>query len=82
MSTALFRIGEALGTIRAARILPAVEDQLRSSARVGTVHYSNLIEGNELPAIEAERRSSWPAGRRHQGQDRARQLRRRARSAR
>lgn len=55
MSGALVRIAEALGTIRGARILPAVEDQLRSSARVGTVHYSNLIEGNELPVIEAER---------------------------
>ena len=36
-------------------MLPAVADQLRASARVGTVHYSNLIEGNELPAVEAER---------------------------
>ncbi|HLM85553.1 MAG TPA: Fic family protein [Solirubrobacteraceae bacterium] len=36
-------------------MLPAVADQLRASARVGTVHYSNLIEGNELPLIEAER---------------------------
>jgi Fic family protein len=41
--------------IRGARVLPAVADQLRASARVGTVHYSNLIEGNELPLIEAER---------------------------
>ena len=55
MSAALVRISEALGAIRGARILPAVEDQLRSAARVGTVHYSNLIEGNELPVIEAER---------------------------
>lgn len=36
-------------------MLPAVVDQLRASARVGTIHYSNLIEGNELPLIEAER---------------------------
>lgn len=36
-------------------MLPAVADQLRSAALVGTVHYSNLIEGNELPLIEAER---------------------------
>lgn len=49
------RISAALGTIRGARVLPAVADQLRASARVGTVHYSNLIEGNELPVIEAER---------------------------
>ncbi len=53
--TCLTRIHTALGTIRGARVLPAVSDQLRASARVGTVHYSNLIEGNELPLIEAER---------------------------
>src|SRR5262249_24907922 len=51
----LGRIAEALGTIRGARVLPAVSDQLRASARVGTVHYLTLIEGNELPVIEAER---------------------------
>jgi Fic family protein len=55
MSDALVRIGTALGAIRAAPVLPAVADQLRGSARVGTVHYSNLIEGNELPVVEAER---------------------------
>jgi cell filamentation protein, protein adenylyltransferase len=53
--TQLTRIHTALGTIRGARVLPAVADQLRASARVGTIHYSNLIEGNELPLIEAER---------------------------
>lgn len=53
--TLLTRIHTAPGTIRGARVLPAVADQLRVSARVGTVHYSNLIEGNELPLIEAER---------------------------
>ena len=42
--------------IRGARVLPAVADELRASARVGTIHYSNLIEGNELlPLVEAER---------------------------
>ena len=56
-SAALVRIATALGVIKGARVLPAVADQLRASARVGTVHYSNLIEGNELPAIEAERAS-------------------------
>jgi Fic family protein len=55
MSDALVRMGTALGAIRGARVMPAVADQLRASARVGTVHYSNLIEGNELPVIEAER---------------------------
>jgi len=54
-SALLMRISEALGAIRGARVLPAVVDQLRASAKVGTVHYSTLIEGNELPIIEAER---------------------------
>lgn len=51
----LMRISAALGTIRGARILPAVADQLRASAKAGTVHFSNLIEGNELPLVSAER---------------------------
>lgn len=51
----LMRITTALGAIRGARVLPAVADQLRASAKAGTVHFSNLIEGNELPLIEAER---------------------------
>jgi len=55
VSRELMRISEALGTIRGARVLPAVADQLRASARVGTIHYSNLIEGNQLPIVEAER---------------------------
>jgi Fic family protein len=55
VSRELMRISLALGTIKGARVLPAVADQLRSSARVGTVHYSNLIEGNQLPVVEAER---------------------------
>lgn len=54
-SAELMRISAALGAVRGATLLPAVADQLRASARVGTVHYSNLIEGNELPIIEAER---------------------------
>lgn len=55
VSAELMRISTALGTIKGARVLPAVADQLRANARVGTIHYSNLIEGNELPALEAER---------------------------
>ena len=51
----LTRISAALATVRAARVLPAVADELRASARVGTIHYSNLIEGNQLPIIAAER---------------------------
>lgn len=54
-SNLLMRIAEALGRIRGARVLPAVADQLRASAKVGTIHFSTLIEGNELPIIEAER---------------------------
>lgn len=55
MAAALVRISASLGEIRGVRVLPAVADQLRASARVGTVHYSNLIEGNDLPVIEAAR---------------------------
>jgi Fic family protein len=55
VTDSLLRISEALGIVRGARVLPAIADQLRASARVGTVHYSNLIEGNELPVLEAER---------------------------
>jgi Fic family protein len=51
----LARIERALGLINAAPLLPAAANQLRASARAGTVHYSTLIEGNELPLIEAER---------------------------
>lgn len=55
LAGSLTRIAGALGTIRGARVLPAVADELRASARVGTIHFSNLIEGNELPRVEAER---------------------------
>lgn len=55
MTLALARISTALGTIRGARLFPAAADQLRSSARVGTIHYSNLIEGNQLSVLAAER---------------------------
>lgn len=51
----LMRIERALGVISGARVLPVAADQLRASARVGTVHYSTLIEGNELAALDAER---------------------------
>jgi Fic family protein len=51
----LSRLERALGTIRGATIIHAAADQMRASALAGTVHYSTLIEGNELPMIEAER---------------------------
>lgn len=52
---ALGRIERARGIIDSAQVLPAQEDILRRDALVGSVHYSNLIEGNELPRIEALR---------------------------
>jgi Fic family protein len=54
-SNLLMRIAAALATVKTATILPAAADQLRVKARVGTVHFSTLIEGNELPVLEAER---------------------------
>jgi Fic family protein len=48
------RIERALAVIARASLLPAAADQLRASAKAGTVHYSTLIEGNELPLVEAE----------------------------
>jgi Fic family protein len=41
--------------IESAPILPAQEEILRQDALVGSIHYSNLIEGNELPRVEALR---------------------------
>lgn len=52
---AIGRIERARGIIDSAQVLPAQEDILRRDALVGSVHYSNLIEGNELPLIEALR---------------------------
>jgi Fic family protein len=52
---ALTRIAAARGAIESSEIRPAAEDELRVSALAETVHYSTLIEGNELPIIEAER---------------------------
>jgi Fic family protein len=49
------RIERARGVIESAPILPAQEEILRQDARVGSIHYSNLIEGNELPRVEALR---------------------------
>ena len=49
------RISSALAVIERANLFPAAADQLRASAKAGTVHYSTLIEGNELPLLEAER---------------------------
>ncbi|MGH8010805.1 MAG: Fic family protein, partial [Candidatus Binatia bacterium] len=49
------RIERARGVIENAPILPAQEEILRQDARVGSIHYSNLIEGNELPRVEALR---------------------------
>jgi len=45
----------ARGAIEAAQLLPAQEEILRRDAKVGSIHYSNLIEGNELSRVEALR---------------------------
>lgn len=52
---AIERIATARGTIERARMLPAQEDLLRRDAKIGSVHYSNVIEGNELSELEAQR---------------------------
>lgn len=52
---ALTRIAAARAQVEAAEIRPAAEEELRASALAETVHYSTLIEGNELPIVEAER---------------------------
>jgi len=52
---ALTRIAAARTLVEVSTIRPAVEDELRVSALAETVHYSTLIEGNELPMVEAER---------------------------
>lgn len=49
------RIERARGAIESAELLPAQEDVLRRDAQVGSIHYSNLIEGNELSRLEALR---------------------------
>jgi cell filamentation protein, protein adenylyltransferase len=51
----LSRISAALARIEAADLWPAAAEQLRFSAKVGTIHYSTLIEGNTLSVLEAER---------------------------
>lgn len=49
------RIERARGSIESAVILPAQEEILRRDALVGSIHYSNVIEGNELSRLEALR---------------------------
>ncbi len=55
VTAAFGRIERARGAIEAALILPAQEDVLRLDATAGSVHYSNVIEGNELSQLEALR---------------------------
>ena len=52
---ALSRIARAIAAIERVRLLPAVEEEIRRVARVGTIHYSTAIEGNPLGEAEAER---------------------------
>jgi len=54
-TNALVRIAAARARIDVSEIRPAAEDELRASALAETIHYSTLIEGNELPIVEAER---------------------------
>jgi Fic family protein len=49
------RIERARGAIETAQILPAQEEILRRDALVGSIHYSNVIEGNELSRLQALR---------------------------
>jgi Fic family protein len=51
----LSRISVAHSKVAAASILPAQEAEMRKIAQAESVHYSNLLEGNELPLIEAQR---------------------------
>ncbi len=53
--SAFGRIEHARGAIEGAAILPAQEEILRIDARVGSVHYSNVMEGNELSRLQALR---------------------------
>jgi Fic family protein len=55
VTAAFGRIERARGVIESAEILPAQEEILRVDARVGSVHYSNVMEGNELSRLEALR---------------------------
>lgn len=55
VTRALARLEAARSVIDAASILPAQEEVLRRDAKVGSVHYSNVLEGNELPLLEAAR---------------------------
>lgn len=51
----LARISVAHSKVAAAAILPAQEAEMRKIAQAESVHYSNRLEGNDLPLIEAER---------------------------
>jgi Fic family protein len=55
VTAALGRIELARGAIENAAILPAQEEILRLDAQAGSVHYSNVMEGNELSRLEALR---------------------------
>jgi len=51
----LTRIGIAKSKIDGADLLPSQEDEMRKISQAESVHYSNLIEGNELPLIDAKK---------------------------
>jgi Fic family protein len=54
-SDRLARIGVAQSKVESAAIHPAQEAEMRKIAQAESVHYSNLLEGNDLPLIEAQR---------------------------
>jgi Fic family protein len=51
----LGRINASLERIRGAEVRPAAAEALRFSAKVGTIHYTTLIEGNRLGVLDAQR---------------------------
>lgn len=55
IASRLMAIARAQALVEAASILPPQDDILRVSSLAETVHYSTLLEGNELSRIEAER---------------------------
>lgn len=51
----LGQVHAAIGELRRTNIFPPAAEIMRSNALVGTIHYSNLIEGNTLSKLEAVR---------------------------
>jgi Fic family protein len=54
-SNRLTRISVARSKVESAAILPAQEAEMRRIAEAESVHYSNKLENNDLPLIDAQR---------------------------